>query len=185
MQTKLLLLGLFLSLQLSAQKKPNVIVIMTDDMGNNIEALGNPWLKTPNLNKLHDESAVLTNFHQAIMCTPSRAGLMTGKYAVRTGAWRTSVGRSNMRPEEVTMAEVFKANGYRTGQFENGTWGDVWPFTATTKVLMKPLISNAGASAKSPIIGGTIILTTPITTWQTQKYKAIVPMCFLTKPSDT
>ena len=91
------------------------------------------WV-TPGLKRLtstsYDESAVLTNFHQAIMCTPSRAGLMTGKYAVRTGAWRTSVGRSNMRPEEVTMAEVFKANGYRTGQFGKWHLGDVWPFTA-------------------------------------------------------
>ena len=106
-----ILLFVLLSSSLFAQKKPNVIVIMTDDMGNNIANLGNPWLKTPNMDRLGRESILLTNFHQDMMCTPSRASIMTGKYALRTGAWRTSVGRSNMRSEEVTIAEVFKGNG--------------------------------------------------------------------------
>jgi len=112
------------------QDKPNVIVIMTDDMGNNIANLGNPWLKTPNMDKLGDESTLLTNFHQDMMCTPSRASIMTGKYALRTGAWRTSVGRSHMPTEEITMAEVFKENGYKTGNFGKWHLGDQWPFRA-------------------------------------------------------
>lgn len=109
-------------------QRPNVIIIMTDDMGNNIANLGNPWLKTPNMDKLSKESILLTNFHQDMMCTPSRASILTGKYALRTGAWRTSVGRSNMRPEEVTIAEVFKENGYKTGNFGKWHLGDVWPY---------------------------------------------------------
>jgi len=112
------------------QVKPNVIVIMTDDMGNNIADLGNPWLKTPNMDKLGDESILLTNFHQDMMCTPSRASIMTGKYALRTGAWRTSVGRSHMPTEEITIAEVFKDNGYKTGNFGKWHLGDQWPFRA-------------------------------------------------------
>ena len=129
---KLLLVVIFVfaNYGFSQEKKPNVIIIMTDDMGNNIEALGNPWLKTPNMNKLKSESVYLSNFHQALMCTPSRAGIMTGRYALRTGAWRTSVGRSNMRPEETTIAEVFKANGYATGQFGKWHLGDTWPYTS-------------------------------------------------------
>ncbi|MBK3519472.1 arylsulfatase [Carboxylicivirga marina] len=111
-------------------KKPNVIIIMTDDQGNNLGCLGNPWLKTPNIDKFVNESVQLTNFHQAIMCTPSRTAMMTGKYSLRTGAWRTSVGRSNMRTEEVTIAEVFKENGYATGQFGKWHLGDTWPFRA-------------------------------------------------------
>ncbi len=115
----------------SAQKpRPNVIVIMTDDMGNNIANLGNPWLKTPNMDKLGRESVHLTNFHQDMMCTPSRASLMTGKYALNTRAWRTSVGRSHMPTEEVTIAEVFKENGYKTGNFGKWHLGDQWPFRA-------------------------------------------------------
>ena len=110
------------------KKRPNVIVIMTDDMGNNIAGLGNPWLKTPSMDKFKKESVYLTNFHQNLMCTPSRAAILTGKYAVRTGAWRTSVGRSNMRTEEITIAEVFKENGYKTGSFGKWHLGDTWPY---------------------------------------------------------
>lgn len=122
---------LFSLLCLKAQKKPNVIVIMSDDMGNNLASVGNPWLKTPNVDRLHNQSIRLTNFHQAIMCTPSRTAMMTGKYSLRTGAWRTSVGRSHMRTEETTIAEVFKENGYATGQFGKWHLGDVWPFRAS------------------------------------------------------
>ena len=66
---KLLLVAIFVfaNYGFSQGKKPNVIIIMTDDMGNNIEALGNPWLKTPNMNKLKSESVYLSNFHQALM----------------------------------------------------------------------------------------------------------------------
>ena len=101
---------------------------MTDDQGNNLGYLGNPWLKTPNIDKFANEAVYLSNFHQAIMCTQSRANLLTGRYALRTGAWRTSVGRSNMRTEEITIAEVFKENGYKTGQFGKWHLGDVWPY---------------------------------------------------------
>ena len=107
---------------------PNVIIIMSDDQGNNLGCLGNPWLKTPHIDQLSAESVRLTNFHHDMLCTPSRAALMTGRYPIRTGAWRTSRGRSNMRTEEVTIAELFKENGYRTGQFGKWHLGDTWPF---------------------------------------------------------
>ncbi len=110
------------------KNKPNVIVIMTDDQGNNLGCLGNPWLNTPNIDKFANEAVYLSNFHQTIMCTQSRAALMTGRYALRTGAWRTSVGRSNMRTEETTIAEVFKEDGYKTAQFGKWHLGDVWPY---------------------------------------------------------
>ena len=156
-----LLLGIilvFANCGFSQEKKPNVIIIMTDDMGNNIEALGNPWLKTPNMNKLKSESVYLSNFHQALMCTPSRAGIMTGRYALRTGAWRTSVGRSNMRPEETTIAEVFKANGYATGQFGKWHLGDTWPFTSNDQGFEETVNLKCGGLDRFLIIGAMIIL---------------------------
>lgn len=107
--------------------KPNVIVIMTDDQGNNLGFQGNPFLTTPHMDKLAEESVRLTNFHQAPMCTASRAALMTGKYAEQTGAWRTSLGRTLMRPDNFTVAEAFKAHGYMTGHFGKWHLGDNWP----------------------------------------------------------
>jgi arylsulfatase A-like enzyme len=107
--------------------RPNVIAIMTDDQGNNVACQGNPHVSTPHIDKLAEQGVRLSNFHQMPMCTTSRAALMTGKYAERTGAWRTSLGRTMMRPDNVTIAEVFKANGYATGQFGKWHLGDNWP----------------------------------------------------------
>ncbi|MBC8869974.1 MAG: arylsulfatase [Planctomycetes bacterium] len=107
--------------------KPNVILIMTDDTGNNIGFQGNPYVNTPHIDKLASEGVSLTNFHQMPMCTASRAGLMSGQYAEQTGAWRTSLGRTMMRGDTFTIAEAFQAGGYRTGQFGKWHLGDNWP----------------------------------------------------------
>ncbi len=107
--------------------EPNVIVIMTDDQGNNVGFQGNPHVTTPHIDKLAGQSVRLTNFHQMPMCTASRAALMTGKYAEQTGAWRTSLGRTLMRGDNFTIAEAFGQAGYATGQFGKWHLGDNWP----------------------------------------------------------
>ncbi len=111
----------------ASAKQPNVIVIMTDDQGNNVGFQGNPHVTTPHIDKLAEQSVRLTNFHQMPMCTASRAGLMSGQYAEQTGAWRTSLGRTMMRGDTYTIAEAFRDNGYATGQFGKWHLGDNWP----------------------------------------------------------
>ena len=112
----------------SKPQKPNVILIMTDDQGyGDLACLGNPFLKTPNLDKLHSESVRLTNFHVSPFCTPSRAALMTGRYPGRTGAYRTSSGRTMLHTDEKTMADVFSENGYATGMVGKWHLGDNAP----------------------------------------------------------
>jgi arylsulfatase A-like enzyme len=111
----------------SAASRPNVIVIMTDDTGNNIGFQGNPHVSTPHIDQLASEAVNLSNFHQMPMCTASRAGLMSGQYAEQTGAWRTSLGRTMMRGETYTIAEAFKDNGYATGHYGKWHLGDNWP----------------------------------------------------------
>lgn len=107
---------------------PNVVVIMTDDQGyGDLSVHGNPVLRTPNLDQLHARSIRLTDFHVSPFCTPTRAALMTGRYAARTGAYRTSHGSTAIHPREVTMAQVFAANGYRTGLFGKWHLGDNYP----------------------------------------------------------
>jgi arylsulfatase A-like enzyme len=109
-------------------KKPNVILIMTDDQGyGDLACLGNPILKTPNLDKLHSESVRLTNFHVSPFCTPSRAALMTGRYPGKTGAYRSSSGRTVLHTDEKTMANVFSENGYTTGMVGKWHLGDNAP----------------------------------------------------------
>ena len=69
--------------------RPNVILIMTDDQGyGDVGCHGNPVLKTPNLDRLHNQSVRLTDFHVSPFCTPTRAALMTGRYPARTAADR-------------------------------------------------------------------------------------------------
>ncbi len=107
---------------------PNVVLVMTDDQGyGDISAHGNSALPTPNLDRLHSESVRFTDFHVSPFCTPTRAALMTGRYAARTGAYRTSHGRTSIHPREVTIAQVFAANGYRTGIFGKWHLGDNYP----------------------------------------------------------
>ena len=109
-------------------KRPNVIVIMTDDQGyGDLSCHGNPTLKTPNLDALSSESIRFTDFHVAPFCTPTRAALMTGRYPARTGAYRTSSGRTSLHKREKTLGDLFTINGYATGMFGKWHLGDNAP----------------------------------------------------------
>jgi arylsulfatase A-like enzyme len=109
-------------------KFPNVVLILTDDQGyGDLSCHGNPILETPALDQLHSESVRFTDLHVMPFCTPTRASLMTGRCATRTGAYRTSSGRTMLHTDEVTMAEVFQANGYSTGIFGKWHLGDSYP----------------------------------------------------------
>ncbi len=111
-----------------AAAKPNVILVMTDDQGyGDLSCHGNPTLQTPNLDRLHAESVRFTDFHVAPFCTPTRAALMTGRYPARTGAYRTSSGRTTLHGREKTMGDLFTRNGYATGMFGKWHLGDCAP----------------------------------------------------------
>ena len=129
--TKTLLASLFilcLCNTLFSATQPNVVLVMTDDQGyGDLGCHGNPILKTPNLDQLYAESIRLTDFHVDSFCTPTRAALMTGRYSSRTGAYRTSSGRTMLHVDETTMADLFKANGYATGIFGKWHLGDSYP----------------------------------------------------------
>ena len=109
-------------------RPPNVILIMTDDQGyGDIGAHGRPFLKTPHLDRLYNESVRWTNFHVSPFCTPTRAALMTGHFPARTGAYRTSSGRTMMHRDERTIADIFASQGYRTGMVGKWHLGDNAP----------------------------------------------------------
>jgi arylsulfatase A-like enzyme len=112
-----------------AQRRPNVIVILTDDQGyGDLGCHGNPLARTPHLDRLHAESTRLTDFHVDPTCSPSRSALLTGRYPHRAGVWHTIIGRNFLRRGEVTMAEVFREAGYRTGHFGKWHLGTNYPF---------------------------------------------------------
>lgn len=108
--------------------QPNVILILTDDQGyGDVSAHGNPILDTPNIDRLRRESLSFTDFHVAPMCTPTRGELLTGCDALRNGASFVCRGRTMMRHDLPTMADIFADNGYRTGLFGKWHLGDSYP----------------------------------------------------------
>ncbi len=108
--------------------RPNVLIVLTDDQGmGDFSCHGNPVLKTPNLDRLREQSTRFTDFHVAPMCTPTRGQLLTGQDAVRNGATSVTGGRSFIRPGIPTMPEMFAAAGYRTGLFGKWHLGDNYP----------------------------------------------------------
>jgi arylsulfatase A-like enzyme len=135
----------------SAAKKPNVIIVITDDQGyGELGCHGNPIIKTPNIDKLHAQSTRLTNFHVGPTCAPTRAALMTGRYCNRTGVWHTIMGRSLLRKDEVTMADVFKDGGYTTGIFGKWHLGDNYPFKPVYRGFDEVLVHGGGGVGQTP-----------------------------------
>ncbi len=141
----------FGSSHLSDRGKPNVILIITDDQGyGDLSVHGNPWLKTPHLDQLYHESTRLTNFHVSPTCAPTRAALLTGHYANRTGVWHTVGGRSLLRESEVTMADVLTDNGYATGIFGKWHLGDNYPFRPQDRGFQEVLVHGGGGVGQGP-----------------------------------
>ncbi len=109
-------------------KQPHVIVILSDDQGyGDFSIHGNPVLKTPALDQLHNEAIRFSNFHVAPLCTPTRGQLMTGLDALNNKASTVLTGRGLMRRDIRIMPEIFRDNGYRTGIFGKWHLGDSYP----------------------------------------------------------
>ncbi|HXG10765.1 MAG TPA: arylsulfatase [Gemmataceae bacterium] len=137
------------------RSRPNVVLVITDDQGYpDLACHGNPVLRTPNLDRLHAQSVRLTNFHVDPTCSPTRSALMTGRYSSRTGVWHTVMGRSLLRRDEVTMADVFAANGYRTGLFGKWHLGDNYPYRPQDRGFHEVLTHGGGGIGQTPDFWG-------------------------------
>ncbi|MEQ9440846.1 MAG: sulfatase-like hydrolase/transferase [Cyclobacteriaceae bacterium] len=111
-----------------SQTRPNVLLIMTDDQGfGDIGMSGNNIIQTPHLDRLSRQSVSYTNFYVSPVCAPTRASLLTGRYAQRTGVRSVTNGFETMHPEELTIAEIFSEVGYRTGIFGKWHLGEHYP----------------------------------------------------------
>lgn len=143
------------TLAFSGENRPNIIMIMPDDMGyGDLGATGNSVIRTPNLDRLASESAELTHFYVSPVCSPTRACLMTGRYNYRTRVVDTFKGRSMMDPDEVTLAEALKTAGYATGIFGKWHLGDNHPLRAQDQGFDEALVHRGGGLGQpsEPII---------------------------------
>ena len=124
------LASLFLAVS-SGQQRPNVVLILSDDLGyHDLGCYGHPKIKTPVIDQLAQEGVRLTSFYSgATVCTPSRMALLTGSYPVRYGWSKGVVGhimekKKGLSSKAMTMAEIFKDAGYKTGIFGKWHLGD-------------------------------------------------------------
>jgi arylsulfatase A-like enzyme len=127
---RLLCLLLFISASLAkAESRPNFVIIMVDDMGYaGVSCFGNTYFKTPEIDRLAAEGIRLTNFHSSgTVCSPTRAGLLTGRYQQRAGIEAVihprrdhPEHRKGLQKSEVTFAELLQSAGYATALI--GKW---------------------------------------------------------------
>ncbi len=145
----LLIPGALLQPTYGASRQPNVVMIVTDDQGfAELGATGNPVIHTPNIDRFAAQSASLVNFHVMPVCSPTRAGLLTGRYYYRTGVTDTWLGRSLIDPDERTLAELLRSGGYRTGIFGKWHLGDNYPRRAMDQGFEESLVLNGGGLAQ-------------------------------------
>src|SRR5436309_14185145 len=103
----------------AGDKRPNVILIVADDLGwGDVGFNGRTTWKTPNLDRLASQGTVFKRWYTAaVVCAPSRAAMLTGKYTIHN---KVSANNDDLPRGEVTVAAALKALGYTTGLF--GKW---------------------------------------------------------------
>src|ERR1043165_5294807 len=141
----LLFLGLSLSAAPLAGRKPNIIFILTDDQGyGDMSCHGHPVLRTPNMDRLHDEGVRFTDFHVSPTCSPTRSAVMTGRHEFRNGVTHTILERERLTLKATTLAQVLKSAGYRTGIFGKWHLGDEAEYQPNRRGFDEAFIHGAG-----------------------------------------
>lgn len=138
-------------------QQPNILLMLTDDQGyGDVASHGNTILRTPNLDKLAETGVEMTQFVVSPLCSPTRASLMTGRYHYRTGVTEVTRGTFLMHEDEVTIAELFRDAGYRTGIFGKWHLGDSYPMRPTDQGFDEALVHKGGGigQAAGPVGNG-------------------------------
>ncbi|MGI9283884.1 MAG: sulfatase-like hydrolase/transferase, partial [Pseudomonadales bacterium] len=134
--TAVALLGICISLTATAADKPNIVVIMGDDIGFwNISTnnMGMMAYATPNIDRIANEGMKFTDYYGEQSCTAGRSAFITGQHPIRTGL--TKVGSpgdpTGIQPQDPTLAELLRPLGYTSGQFGKNHLGDKDEFLPT------------------------------------------------------
>jgi len=128
-----------------AGSRPNIILVITDDQGYApIGAHGHPWIRTPNLDRLHGSATRFTRFLVSPTCSPTRAALMTGRHPMKNGVTHTILERERMTLDATTLPQVLKSAGYTTGIFGKWHLGDQDPYQPRNRGFDESFIHGAG-----------------------------------------
>ncbi|MFD2275087.1 arylsulfatase [Rubritalea spongiae] len=129
----------------AASERPNIIFIMTDDQGYApVGAHGHPWLKTPNMDKMHAQSIRFDRFMMGSTCAPSRAGIMTGVHSIKNGVTHTIYERERLNLKATTIPQVLQPAGYTSGYFGKWHLGDESPYQPENRGFDEVFIHGAG-----------------------------------------
>lgn len=129
--------------------------MITDDQGyGDLGCTGNPRIKTPDIDAFYRESVRLNDFHVQPLCAPTRSAIMTGHRPLRNGVWATCWGRSILRSDETTMADIFTANGYTTGMFGKWHLGDNYPYRPQDRGFQRVVAHKGGGVGQTPDFWG-------------------------------
>ena len=160
----------FTSCSRLSKKKPNIILVMIDNIGfGDFRINGNPHVETTNLDKFAVDGIQFSRSYCNPMCAPTRACLMTGRYYYRTGVIHTSRGGALMHGDEITIAEYLKRAGYATGMFGKWHLGDNYPMLPQDQGFDKTLFHKSGRIGQVPDTPNTYI--DPILWHNAQKIK--------------
>ncbi|NNC87825.1 MAG: arylsulfatase [Akkermansiaceae bacterium] len=126
-------------------RSPNIILVITDDQGYGpVGRHGHPWIRTPNLDKLHDQSTRFTRFLVSPTCAPTRAAMMTGRHPMKNGVTHTILERERMTLDATILPQVLKTAGYTSGIFGKWHLGDEDAYQPHNRGFDEAFIHGAG-----------------------------------------
>jgi len=133
-----------------AGTRPNIILVMTDDQGmGDLSCMGNPDLRTPNLDRFYEMSTRFSDFHVSPTCAPTRSALMSGRHEFRNGVTHTIKERERMALSTTTFPELLVKSGYATGIFGKWHLGDEDAYQPYNRGFTETFIHGAGGIGQS------------------------------------
>ncbi|MDW7691208.1 arylsulfatase [Flammeovirgaceae bacterium SG7u.111] len=136
---------------MAQSKKPNIIFIITDDQGmGDLACTGNPYIKTPNIDKFYSDAVRFTNYHVSTTCAPTRASVMSGRHSNRVNVYHTINGRSLLFDDEVILPQVLAQNGYTNAMYGKWHLGDNYPFRPEDRGFHEVVRHGGGGIGQGP-----------------------------------
>ncbi|MBW3600241.1 MAG: sulfatase-like hydrolase/transferase, partial [Planctomycetes bacterium] len=128
-----------------AGSKPNIVLMITDDQGYPpVGRHGHPWIRTPNLDDLYEQSTRFTRFLVSPTCAPTRSAMMTGRHDMRNGVTHTILERERMTLDAAILPQVLATVGYTSGIFGKWHLGDEEPYQPPGRGFDEAFIHGAG-----------------------------------------
>ncbi|GAF02014.1 arylsulfatase [Saccharicrinis fermentans] len=135
----------------STSVKPNIVFVITDDQGmGDLGCTGNPYVKTPHIDKFYNDAVRLTNYHVSTTCAPTRSSIMSGRHCNRVNVFHTIAGRSILFEDEIILPQVLAQNGYTNGMFGKWHLGDNYPYRPEDRGFHEVVRHGAGGIGQGP-----------------------------------